>query len=59
MKNRKERKYYEDPNDNAAFLRCVDLLAGLIEKYADVVLEKSAIGIRSIMNTKKQFECHD
>lgn len=40
MKNRKERQYYENSNDNAAFLRCVDLLAGLIEKYADVVLEK-------------------
>ena len=33
-----EIKYYEDPKQNAAFLRCVDLLAGLIEKYADVVL---------------------
>ncbi len=33
-----ELKYFEDPKQNAAFLRCVDLLAGLIEKYADAVL---------------------
>ncbi len=33
-----ELKYFEDPKQNAAFLRCVDLLAGLIEKYTDVVL---------------------
>ncbi|MBQ7616247.1 MAG: hypothetical protein IJU77_14480 [Butyrivibrio sp.] len=43
MKKRKERKYYDDPKDNAAFLRCVDLLAGLIEKYADVVLGRFEI----------------
>lgn len=33
-----ELKYFEDPKQNAAFLRCVDILAGLIEKYADAVL---------------------
>ena len=33
-----ELKYFEDPKQNAAFLRCVDLLAGLIEKNADAVL---------------------
>ena len=33
-----ETKYFEDPKQNAAFLRCVDLLAGLIEKYADAEL---------------------
>ena len=33
-----ELKYFENPKQNAAFLRCVDLLAGLIEKYADAVL---------------------
>jgi hypothetical protein len=27
-----ELKYFENPKQNAAFLRCVDLLAGLIEK---------------------------
>ncbi len=40
MKIVNERKYYDNPKDNAAFVRCVDLLAGLIEKYADVVLGK-------------------
>ena len=38
MKKNKEIKYYENPEDNAAFMRCVDLLAGLIEKYADKIL---------------------
>ena len=38
MKKNKEFKYYENPEDNAAFMRCVDLLAGLIEKYADRIL---------------------
>ena len=31
-------KYFEDAEYNTAFIRCVDLLAGLIEKYADKVL---------------------
>ena len=38
MEKTNEIKYFEDPKQNAAFLRCVDLLAGLIEKYADAVL---------------------
>lgn len=31
-------KYFEDAEYNTAFIRCIDLLAGLIEKYADKVL---------------------
>ena len=27
-------KYFDDPEYNAAFIRCVDVLAELIEKYA-------------------------
>lgn len=38
MEKTNEIKYFEDSKQNAAFLRCVDLLAGLIEKYADAVL---------------------
>lgn len=38
MEKTNEIKYFEDPKQNVAFLRCVDLLAGLIEKYADLVL---------------------
>ena len=41
MGKAKEIKYFEDSKHNAAFLRCVDLLAGLIEKYADAVLVPS------------------
>ena len=38
MKRNKETRYFENPEDNVAFMRCVDLLAGLIEKYADRIL---------------------
>lgn len=44
MRKNKETKYYENPEDNAAFMRCVDLLAGLIEKYADRILNPNFYG---------------
>ena len=44
MKMNKEIQYFENPEDNAAFLRCVDLLAGLIEKYADRILKVTFYG---------------
>lgn len=28
------KRYFDDPKDNVAFERCVDVLAELIEKYA-------------------------
>ena len=28
------KRYFDDPKDNAAFERCIDVLAELIEKYA-------------------------
>ena len=34
------QKYYEDAKYNAAFERCVDVMARLIEKYGPQVLEK-------------------
>ena len=34
------QKYYEDAKYNAAFERCVDVMARLIEKYGHPVLEK-------------------
>lgn len=34
------QKYYEDAKYNAAFERCVDVMARLIEKYGHRVLEK-------------------
>ena len=34
------QKYYEDAKYNAAFERCVDVMARLIEKYGHQVLEK-------------------
>jgi hypothetical protein len=44
MKRNKEIRYFENPEDNAAFMRCVDLLAGLIEKYADRILNDTLYG---------------
>ena len=34
------QKYYKDAKYNAAFERCVDVMARLIEKYGHQVLEK-------------------
>ncbi len=44
MKERKY-KYYDDPVWNAAFERCIDVLAELIEKYSDKVLNPVASDI--------------
>lgn len=34
------KKYYDDPKYNAAFDRCVDVMARLMLKYGAAVLEK-------------------
>ncbi len=34
------RKYYENAKDNAAFARCVDVMAQLMLKYGNKVLEQ-------------------
>ncbi len=34
------KRYYEDPKDNAAFERCIDIMARLFLKYGKQVLEK-------------------
>ena len=44
MEKSKEIRYFEKPEDNVAFMRCVDLLAGLIEKYADRILNPNFYG---------------
>ena len=33
------QKYYEDSKSNAAFVRCVDIMTRLIQKYGTQVLE--------------------
>lgn len=35
----KNKKYFNDPVQNAAFICCIDILAELVEKYGDKVLE--------------------
>ena len=34
------QKYYEDSKSNAAFVRCVDIMTKLIQKYGTQVLEE-------------------
>ena len=34
------QKYYEDSKSNAAFMRCVDIMTKLIQKYGTQVLEE-------------------
>ena len=34
------QKYYEDSKSNAAFVRCVDIMTRLIQKYGTQVLEE-------------------
>lgn len=33
-------KYYESSKDNAAFVRCIDMMAKLMLKYGNKVLEQ-------------------
>ena len=34
------QKYYEDSKSNAAFMRCVDIMTKLIQKYGTQVLKE-------------------
>lgn len=34
------RKYYEDAKYNAAFDRCIDIMARMIQRYGNQVLEQ-------------------
>ena len=36
----KKNTYYDDPKDNTAFERCIDVMSRLILKYGPDVLEK-------------------
>lgn len=36
----KRDTYYDDPKDNAAFERCIDVMSRLILKYGPDMLEK-------------------
>ena len=58
MEKSKEIRYFEKPEDNVAFMRCVDLLAGLIEKYADRILNVTFYGdyVVDVMGMKMIIE---
>ena len=34
------RKYYEDAKYNAAFERCIDVMARMVQRYGSQILEK-------------------
>ena len=34
------KKYYDAETDNASFVRCIDVMAKLIQKYGSTVLEQ-------------------
>ena len=34
------KKYYDTETDNASFVRCIDVMAKLIQKYGSTVLEQ-------------------
>lgn len=40
-------KYFNDPVQNAAFICCIDVLAELVEKYGDKVLDTISDGVNS------------
>ena len=52
------RKYYEDAKYNAAFDRCIDIMARMIQRYGSQVLEKQEkqIEINSSDNPEKVVE---
>jgi hypothetical protein len=47
------KKYYEEAKYNAAFDRCIDVMARLIEKYGSSILENQAC-----LNSKTDTEPH-
>ena len=50
------QKYYEDAKYNAAFERCVDVMARLIEKYGHQVLEKLASAEKTASIWKQRYD---
>ncbi len=38
------KKYYENAKDNAAFDRCIEVMARLMQKYGPAVIEKWEAG---------------
>ncbi|MCH5194109.1 MAG: hypothetical protein J1F11_09120 [Oscillospiraceae bacterium] len=52
------RKYYENAKYNAAFDRCIDVMARMIQRYGNQVLEKQEnhVAINSGNNPEKIVE---
>lgn len=52
------RKYYEDAKYNAAFDRCIDVMARMIQRYGNQVLERQEnnVAINTGENPEKIVE---
>lgn len=52
------RKYYEDAKYDAAFERCIDVMARMIQRYGNQVLEKkeNQVAVNSGDNPEKIVE---
>lgn len=52
------RKYYEDAKYNAAFERCIDVMARMIQRYGNQVLKQQAnqVAINAGENPEKMAE---
>ena len=46
-------KYFNDPVQNAAFICCIDVLAELVEKYGDKVLDTISNGMSVLCEAEK------
>lgn len=51
----KRDTYYDDPKDNIAFERCIDVMSKLMLKYGPDVLEKIERDKRDKMHCEETF----
>lgn len=47
------KKYYENASDNAAFVRCIDVMAGMMQKHGMQILKKTDESGNSKVLTEK------
>lgn len=53
------KKYYDDPKYNAAFDRCIDVMAKLMLKYGSDVLEKQRFEDATLVEVVRTDSEHD
>ena len=55
----KRDTYYDDPKDNIAFERCIDVMSKLMLRYGPDVLEKIGGTSETKYIAKKRIMCYD